>query len=38
MYLFLLMKDQKLVGNDPFLVLVAKGKKVETLKETVKAQ
>ena len=30
--------DQKLMGNDPFLALVAEDNNVETLKEAVKAQ
>ena len=38
MNLFLWMEDQKLMGNDPFLALVAEDNKVETLKEAVKAQ
>ena len=38
MYLFLWMEDQKLMGNDPLLALVAEDKKVETLKEAIKAQ
>ena len=38
MYLFLWMEDQKLMGNDPLLALVAEDNKVETLKEAVKAQ
>ena len=33
MNLFLWMEDQKLMGNDPFLALVAGDNKVETLKE-----
>ena len=32
------MEDQKLMGNDPFLALVAKDNNLETLKEAVKAQ
>ena len=32
------MEDQKLMGNDPFLGLVAEDNIVETLKEAVKAQ
>ena len=38
MYLFLWMEDQKLMGNDPFLALVAEDNNVETLMEAVKAQ
>ena len=38
MYLFLWMEDQKLMGNDPLLALVAEDNKVETLKDAVKAQ
>ena len=38
MNLFLWMENQELMGNDPFLALVAKDNKVETLKEAVKAQ
>ena len=38
MNLFLWMEDQKLMGNDPFLALVAEEKNVENLKEAVKAQ
>ena len=38
MYLFLWMEDQKLMGSDPLLAFVAKDKKVETLKDAVKAQ
>ena len=38
MNLFLWMEDQKLMGNDPFLALVAKDNNLETLKEAVKAQ
>ena len=38
MNLFLWMEDQKLMGSDPLLAFVAKDKKVETLKEAVKAQ
>ena len=38
MNLFLWMEDQKLMGNDPFLVLVTDDSNVETLKEAVKAQ
>ena len=32
MYLFLWMEDQKLMGNDPLLALVAEDNKVETLR------
>ena len=38
MNLFLWMEDQKLMGNNPFLALVAVDNNVETLKEAVKAQ
>ena len=38
MYLFLWMENQELMGNDPFLALLAKDNKVEILKEAVKAQ
>ena len=38
MYLFLRMEDQKLMGNDPLLALVAEDNKVETLKDAVKAK
>ena len=38
MYFFLWIEDQKLMGNDPFLALVAEDNKVETLKDAVKAQ
>ena len=38
MYLFLWMENQELMGNDPFLALVAEDNNVETLKEAVKAQ
>ena len=38
MNLFLWMEDQKLMGNDPFLALVAEDNNVESLKEAVKDQ
>ena len=38
MNLFLWMEDQKLMGNFPFLALVAEDNNVETLKEAVKVQ
>ena len=37
MNLFLWMEGQKLIGNDPFLALVADDNNVETLTEAVKA-
>ena len=35
MYLFLWREDKELMGNDPFLALVAEDNNVETLKEAV---